>query len=196
MENNVINLADRRKKPVAAPAEEAMVPVFSELLGAGLLPKALYDSMAKTQADKAQRLAEQTRLSVIARTFAPSTLSPLENPLLVPLFDIKFQSKTLRDVFVPYREALTAREYDDMMSKLGIYFYIDFKAEYFDIWVVFNALGVGKIRKAYEKHGLDWIQCIAKAAVSLDKLNFDTENPDALSARLQIPTVRTKQGKN
>lgn len=155
------------------------------------LPASLQKSMAAARL-RALRVAEEyEHVQRLVPSFKPSAVPALDNPALAPLLNLRFNNAKLRDLFYPLRSALHAAEYQALYRRFGLYFHIPSKfnpPEHFQLWVLIGEqhLGTEKIRAAYEKLGLNWIEAVASGAI---KVEFD-ENKVEGGILLLIPRVR------
>ncbi|KMW48861.1 hypothetical protein PQH03_04700 [Ralstonia insidiosa] len=186
--SNIINLADHRK--FVMPVEDEEVSIKE------LFPEHLQAGIAAIELEMEQAKQDHQRFLRMARTFKPSEIPVFINPLLAPLWNLRFDNAKLKDLFVPLRSKVTAYQYNKLYKRFGLYFEVGsmFGDEpYFNLWVCFgaDAPSVQRIRAAYQKKGLDWIECIMGSAVDL---RVDKKPPQFTSrfkgeALLQIPRL-------
>lgn len=185
--DKIVNLSDHRKP------QELAVPEALE----GLFPDFLRESMAKTMQATRDAAIEYQHLTRLVDAFKPSTVPALENPALVPFFKLRFQGASLRELFVPLRSRLHTAQYEGLYTRFGLYFDVGSmtgNAPHFDIWVQFGEVSTrtNRIKSAYSKAKLDWIDAIVGSAV---ELRLGEKAPSALSglhdarALIRIPRI-------
>jgi hypothetical protein len=178
----VVNLAERRKfvqkdDPGASIVER--------------LPASLQKSMARARLHQLRAAEEYEHLQRLVPSFKPSTVPALDNPALAPLLNLRFNNAKLRDLFYPLRSALHAAEYEALYRRFGLYFHISSMfdpSEHFQLWVLVGEkhLGTDKIRAAYDRVGVNWIEAVVSASA---ELKFEEKKAEA-RALLLIPRKR------
>lgn len=178
----VVNLAERRKFVQKDDPDASFIE---------RLPEALQKSMAKTRLRMRCAAEEYEHLQRLAPSFKPSAVPALDNPALLPLLNLSFNNAKLRDMFYPLRSALHAAEYEALYRRFGLYFHISSMfdpSEHFQLWVLVgeNHLGTDKIRAAYDKVGVNWIEAVVSASA---ELKFEEKKAEG-RALLLIPRKR------
>lgn len=162
--SNVINLADRRKFIQTDDEDAPVEKLFSPDIQQGI---------ANTRQWFLRSVADHQRLLARSKSFKPSKIPALENPALAPLLNLRFNNARLRDLFAPLRSRLHTSEYERLYRRFGINLRIgpmtDPRSAHFEFWA---HLGddphfTERVRKAYERAGVDWIDAMVSAAVAL-----------------------------
>ncbi|TDG05103.1 hypothetical protein E1N52_27090 [Paraburkholderia guartelaensis] len=152
------------------------------------LPESLQKSMAETRLRMLRTAEEYEHLQRLASSFKPSTIPALDNPALVPLLNLRFNNAKLRDLFYPLRSSLYSAEYEALYRRFGLYFHTSSMSDpsgHFQLWVLVGQhhLRTDKIRAAYDKVGVNWVEAVVSAAA---ELKFE-ERKDEGRALLLIP---------
>ncbi|WP_124605509.1 hypothetical protein [Burkholderia sp. Bp9142] len=155
------------------------------------LPEAIQKSMAKTRLRMLRAAEEYEHLQRLAPSFKPSTVPALDNPALVPLLNLRFNNAKLRDLFSPLRGSLYSAEYEALHRRFGLYLHtssMSDPSEHFQLWVLVgeNLLGTDKIRAAYDKVSVNWVDAVVSASTELE---FDKKKATG-AALLLIPRKR------
>ena len=113
--SNIINLADHRK--FVMPVEDEEVSIKE------LFPEHLQAGIAAIELEMEQAKQDHQRFLRMARTFKPSEIPVFINPLLAPLWNLRFDNAKLKDLFVPLRSKVTAYQYNKLYKRFGLYLF-------------------------------------------------------------------------
>lgn len=170
--SNIVNLADHRK--FAQKDADDPEATFTETL-----PPAMQKGMLDFQLRIARAASDYERLKELAETFQPSTVPALENPALAPLWGLRFNNATVFDTFYPPRDKLQASEYERLYLRYGVNYTPVTSGEHFRLWILVGEQveGAGRLRAAYEKAGMPFIESIVSAA---SHLSLDEKQPGVM----------------
>lgn len=170
--SNVVDLSKHRKFVQKAPddPDASIVEV---------MPPAMQKDIADFQLRLARAASDYERLKELAETFQPSKVPALENPALAPLWGLRFNNAKVFDTFYPLRDKLQASEYERLYDRYGVNYYPKTDGEHIAVWILVGRQveGAGRLRAAYDKAGMPFIDSIVSAA---SKLNLDEKQPGAL----------------
>lgn len=170
--SNIVNLADHRKFVQKDPDDPEASVIET-------LPPAMQKGVADFQLRLARAASDYERLKELAETFQPSTVPALENPALAPLWSLRFNNAKLFDTFYPPRDKLQASEYERLYDRFGVNYYPRTDGDHITLWILVGKQveGVGRLRAAYEKAGLPFIDSIVSAA---SHLSLDEKQPGVM----------------